>query len=342
MQFALPSSLHFLSFASIVTAYPQSLPPSSNSTDHGNPNLHCRAATFSDIAVFYLANYLAHCATVKLMPGENAVSSFSSMALALFFPTSGIIRAVSAIIRHARITRKDELRAAARAGALCMVVRSRHWLPQDGDVIRDYRTTETQKGVDKWKYEYSTNTKADQLEDWANPRGNDIALANLPTSGPDENSSLDRPPIPQLLDAATPGSSAPISVYQPRWMAELLPVVGSQRIYPRHRKVHRQYCSPTRLSIGIRSQRRRYCVLCTIRSTPRITIQTLWQNDRNLQFIQLSESGRCDCADGLRSDHTLPVTRQSNSNLRLCSLRIDRHSIYRHEYSQSNSSTRDR
>jgi len=35
-----------------------------------------------------------------------------------------------------------------------------------------------------------------------------------------------------------------MSVWDPRWMAELLPVVGSQRIYPSRRKVHGKMIIP--------------------------------------------------------------------------------------------------
>jgi hypothetical protein len=42
----------------------------------------------------------------------------------------------SAIIRRARLSESD-LRAAARAGALCMVVRTKDWKPQPGDVIAE-------------------------------------------------------------------------------------------------------------------------------------------------------------------------------------------------------------
>lgn len=91
-RIALPPSLVVLLFSSLSAAYPlDSLAPTSNSTDHGEPNLYCQPATFTDIAIFYLANYLAHCATVKMQPGENGLSSFVSTVLALFFPTSGII-----------------------------------------------------------------------------------------------------------------------------------------------------------------------------------------------------------------------------------------------------------
>jgi len=150
-----------------------------------------------------------------MMPGESGLASFGSVAMALFFPTFGIMRAVSAIARHARFTKKDELWIAKGAGALCMLVRSRHWKPQDGDVVRQCRTMSSQNGIDSWKYEFTSQTATYlELQDRAG-----------------------------LIDQI-PKGSIPMSVWDPRWMAELLPVVGSQRIYPSRRKVHGKIIVP--------------------------------------------------------------------------------------------------
>lgn len=54
--------------------------------------------------------------------------------LALFFPVSGLMRAVNAIVRFGRWGSSD-LEKACRAGALCMVVRANGWLPSDGQTL---------------------------------------------------------------------------------------------------------------------------------------------------------------------------------------------------------------
>ncbi|XTI95412.1 hypothetical protein V2W45_1446273, partial [Cenococcum geophilum] len=182
-----------------------------NHTVHGDTNFRCT----SNIAIFYITNYFAHCATVKMMPGESAISSFVNAVMVFFFPTFGIMRAVSAIVRHARFTRKDEVWIATRAGALCMLVRSRHWKPQDGDVVRQCRTRSSQKSINSWNYEFSSQAAND-----SEPQ--------------DRSGLLERLPI----------GSIPMSVWDPRWMAELLPVVGSQRIYPSRHKVHGRMIIP--------------------------------------------------------------------------------------------------
>lgn len=66
---------------------------------------------------------VAHCATVKQFIGEIP-EPFVAMVLALFYPYSGISRALESIVRYSRLRRTNELQRAARAGALCTVVRS--------------------------------------------------------------------------------------------------------------------------------------------------------------------------------------------------------------------------
>lgn len=95
--------------------------------------------------LFFFANYLAHCASVKKYPGEKLVELILAMVLALLFPSSGISRALDSIFRLSRFAGKDKLQCAARAGALCMVVRTKEWKPEVGNVIRD---VEIQPGRD--------------------------------------------------------------------------------------------------------------------------------------------------------------------------------------------------
>jgi hypothetical protein len=128
--------LIFLVFAyiSIIYALPASpanvstgndtivLPP--GTSNHGNPRLICRPANWTDIAVFYLGNYVAHAATVVLEPGTSPLGATSSIVCAIFFPGPGLSRAVEAIITgstFARIIKKNDIQAAASAGALCTV-----------------------------------------------------------------------------------------------------------------------------------------------------------------------------------------------------------------------------
>jgi hypothetical protein len=118
--------------------------PAANSTviltqmgDHGDPTLYCQPSTRISILFFFLANFIAHCATVKSYPAETGAELLVAVTLALFFPSSGVIRALDSILRHSRLRWTNEAQRAAKAGALCMVVRTFEWKPRAGDVIRD-------------------------------------------------------------------------------------------------------------------------------------------------------------------------------------------------------------
>lgn len=92
----------------------------------------CSPPHWTDILVFYLSNYVVHVATIQLYPGESTYDSSTALLLALFFPTSGVVRGLSRIVRFAAVA-KGSLTKAARAGALCMVVRDHKWEVRPGD-----------------------------------------------------------------------------------------------------------------------------------------------------------------------------------------------------------------
>jgi hypothetical protein len=76
-----------------------------------------------DVLIFFLANYFAHAATVKALPGESTKDLAFAVFLAITFPFSGVSRGLEAIVRHASFC-CDDLKKAARTGALCIIVRS--------------------------------------------------------------------------------------------------------------------------------------------------------------------------------------------------------------------------
>ncbi|UKZ70775.1 uncharacterized protein TrAtP1_011744 [Trichoderma atroviride] len=102
------------------------------SMNHGNPNLLCTPAEWYDLIIFFFANYFAHAASVILEPGQGSASTGLYILLALTLPGAGVSRAIRAILRHAVTERKNPLKRAARAGALCMVLKK----PEDGRYAR--------------------------------------------------------------------------------------------------------------------------------------------------------------------------------------------------------------
>jgi hypothetical protein len=104
-------------------------------SNHGDPNLICTPTHWTDIATFFLGNYVAHVATVPTFHGEpNAL--FKNAVFALFFPGWGLNRGMIFIFSFATFG-KDVLEKALRAQALFMVVRSGAWRPIAGEVVRD-------------------------------------------------------------------------------------------------------------------------------------------------------------------------------------------------------------
>ena len=92
-------------------------------SDHGSPDLLCLPTKWTDIVIFFLGNYVAHAATVRTAPGISIIENIRRVIGALLFPVSGIIRGFDGIISLANFAPTD-LQKAARAGALCKVVRT--------------------------------------------------------------------------------------------------------------------------------------------------------------------------------------------------------------------------
>ena len=100
---------------------------------HGSPDLLCTPTRWMDVVLFFLANHVAHAVTTKSLPGEPALSTLRAQVAALMFPLAGIMRGIRAISQRA-ILSATPLETAAKAGALCIVIRTSEWLPQRGDV----------------------------------------------------------------------------------------------------------------------------------------------------------------------------------------------------------------
>lgn len=84
-------------------------------------DLVCWLATWTDVAKFFLLNYVLHAFTVLYPPGASTLLIILDTSLAMVLPLSGSGWAMYAITMFA-IGEKDKLKRAARAGALCMVV----------------------------------------------------------------------------------------------------------------------------------------------------------------------------------------------------------------------------
>lgn len=127
-----------LAFSLVVLAAPLqniTITVPDGTSNHGDPHLLCTPTKATDIAAFFLGNYLAHVASMISLPGEAPIPVFLSMIATLFYPVSGVRRGIEAIKRRAILHRRTPLDTALKAGALAEVVRTSRWKPQPNDRI---------------------------------------------------------------------------------------------------------------------------------------------------------------------------------------------------------------
>jgi hypothetical protein len=137
--FLSPTCFVFATLASVVSVAAAALRNMTltlpeGSSNHGDPNLLCTPTRWTDLASFYLFNYVAHATTVLIRPGEQPFSFAVTVVGCLLFPTMGAFRGIEALMCGAVLV-KSELEKAARSGALCMLVRSPDWEPEAGDAV---------------------------------------------------------------------------------------------------------------------------------------------------------------------------------------------------------------
>ena len=70
-----------------------------------------------------LCELLRPCRNCSYNPWPGTPETFEAFTNALLIPTSGIVRALVTIWRHAGTVKNDQLRRAAKAGALCIVAK---------------------------------------------------------------------------------------------------------------------------------------------------------------------------------------------------------------------------
>ena len=94
----------------------------------------CSSTNWYDLVWFYFANYILHALSVRALPGENQFTSLAFKLVCLLIPYTGLRRGLCLVARASNLTRHD-LQAAARANALCMVIRGDNWRPRNEDEI---------------------------------------------------------------------------------------------------------------------------------------------------------------------------------------------------------------
>ncbi|KAL8904439.1 MAG: hypothetical protein Q9207_003268 [Kuettlingeria erythrocarpa] len=92
---------------------------------------------------FIFANFILHALSVRSLPGERSLTSTVFKFCCFLTPFTGVRRGLCLILRSSNLAGND-LQSAARANALCMVIRSPEWRPKDGQLIEGCRIEELQ------------------------------------------------------------------------------------------------------------------------------------------------------------------------------------------------------
>ena len=79
-----------------------------------------------EVLKFIATNYLAHAFTVSTAPGYGGAYSLIFSLGSLAFPYNGLVTACRSLELMPALER-DPLQRAAKAGALCMVARTKYW-----------------------------------------------------------------------------------------------------------------------------------------------------------------------------------------------------------------------
>ena len=95
-------------------------------SNHGNDDLFCLPTTWYQIAIFFIINYGSHAVTIRSRPGQTYYHAARDIMYALLCPFSGVRRAIDSFGRSSWPS-ENHLTKAARAGALCIVVRNHEW-----------------------------------------------------------------------------------------------------------------------------------------------------------------------------------------------------------------------
>ncbi|KAI4234314.1 MAG: hypothetical protein L6R40_006791 [Gallowayella cf. fulva] len=133
-----PFILISLSLVSNGAAWARPAPDNKNNgtitEESDGSHVWCESSQWYDVLWFFFANFLLHALSVRSLPGESYVSSTVFKFCCLLVPYTGVRRGLCLILRASNLAGND-LESAARANALCMVIRGPEWRPRDGQIV---------------------------------------------------------------------------------------------------------------------------------------------------------------------------------------------------------------
>lgn len=131
--------------------------------------LICAPATLETIIKFFVFNYFAHAMTVKQIPGETMQQTAWSILYALLLPFSGIATGCK-LIQRGRMPGESDLQHAARAEAICAVVRTDDWKPLAGESIGAWVPNRISNSGRNTPIQWSLYTGANQIWGYISPK----------------------------------------------------------------------------------------------------------------------------------------------------------------------------
>lgn len=180
-----------LAFANHILAWPTaSSSLQSNGTitaQSDGSEVWCEPSHWYDVFWFVFANYILHALSVRSLPGESTLSSTVFKFCSLLVPYTGVRRGLCLILRASNLSTND-LQAAARANALCMVVRSPEWRPKDGQVVEgcEIKAVEEPKKKHKWlRRAKSKSTTSNVTTSVLDEKGGALEIKTLDTDTPE-------------------------------------------------------------------------------------------------------------------------------------------------------------
>lgn len=101
---------------------------------HTNNSVICNQADWRNLLLFFLVNYASHAATIALPAGAKPLTSIPWILIALFFPLSGLGRAIGFLLSYPLYKPLDkpdldEVKKAAIRGALVVTRWTTEWRP---------------------------------------------------------------------------------------------------------------------------------------------------------------------------------------------------------------------
>ena len=114
-------------------------------------------------STIFIVNCFAHVTTVKSLPGQKFYHSIGDAVFALFFPFSGIHRALEAFACGSS-PKNSTLQKAVRARAVCIVIRSYDWDPARCRLLENIQAFGTVVPLKRLDEELARDTIAENVE----------------------------------------------------------------------------------------------------------------------------------------------------------------------------------